>query len=688
MLKKITTLIIIVLVFVFSNNIVFATSNLSLQQKHEAMYNQSLEAEQEENYAEAISNYCEILSEDSDNYEILLRAAKIYLKLGNHTLASNRLSEINMNKITDIQKYEALLIKSQVEISKNHISEAVVLIKKASDIKPNDSIAQIDYSALNYLNNLKKSSESILNKQKPLKNNLPIRSYLTYYLLNMKFGEISDAYKSLAHIAKAIEKNKDDDNSFFNYFMKHQLLLFIAFLPISLNLGFSIFYFIFISSALGFLVVYLTKGPKWHIAVFSAIFTLLAVSSQIICFDRLLLSSLQLNFSISYDYWIIPRLLIAAHILTLISFIFLPLFKLLPESAKPHDTELYAVWFYALFFMIFVCAFQSRISSANRATLMIIGIFFSIICSFFVPMGRFILYQLMNSLGISGIKEALARTDAKTNEVDFSVAKKIQKESDTYIKDERITELIAASKKVYIYHNQETLPALWLNYILALILNENYDEANKEIEKYLTTFSETAQYDKGALLKAYCKCRKGDFPGALSIIQSLKDDQVKDFTKNEKAICLLVLGCCGRFQKEYVQSHIDLGKALNLADYPWLQAEALFESASLDYLMRSKNALQKWNDMALNLKGGNITMTLSKTVQSINSSFNDKNEDAIKLSQEAIDIGLSNSHAMYWHGHLTIKNNKYTAAEEIASKMPLGSYYKDKLIDEITDNKY
>ena len=168
----------------------------------------------------------------------------------------------------------------------------------------------------------------------------------------------------------------------------------------------------------------------------------------------------------------------------------------------------------------------------------------------------------------------------------------------------------------------------------------------------------------------------------------MSDEQVKDFTKNEKAICLLILGCCGRYQKEYVQSHIDLGKSLNIATHPWLQAEALFESASLDYLMRSKNALQKWNDLAVSIKGGNITMAFLKTVQSINSSFNENNEEALKYSQEAINLGVKSSPALWWNGHLTIKSNKYSTAEEIASKMSLGSYYRDKLIDEITDNKY
>ncbi|MFZ5952488.1 MAG: hypothetical protein ACOYXC_17440, partial [Candidatus Rifleibacteriota bacterium] len=340
-------------------------------------------------------------------------------------------------------------------------------------------------------------------------------------------------------------------------------------------------------------------------------------------------------------------------------------------------------WFFCWFFMIFVLVFQSRMNSFGiRFGLMGASLFLAFISSFFMPLGRFILYKITNLLGMGGFAE-VSRKDISSS-VSFTDAKILEAKAMKLTTQDDWDEVVMTARKVLGSHEKKTFPQLWKAMILALIAREDFIEAQKSVSEFLDTFSNSNLKESGQLLESYLKSCRGDYAGALKIIRGFADERIKGFSPDEDALSLLVLGRCGLFYKENVQAHIDLNKAFGCAKLPWIKAESLVELMELDFNMRSKDAIGKWKEKINEVKGGKKSEALKKTVLSIAALSAGNNEESLKLAQEACKIGGRNGRCCAWLGHLLCLSGRSNEAEELLSHMTPDSADANRLMTEVT----
>lgn len=642
--------------------------------------------------AEALGNDDEALTLYEQAAELIpnnplptLHISKLFTKVGMYTQAQRRLNEIPKNNLTKAQKGEIHFLNTIISIAKGSLEEGAVAAREALKLDQGNTELNIVYASLNYLLGFPSKSIEILGKKSRHATKTCSRALLLAYWMDMRLGEIMRAHNSSTLLAQHVEKSEHDNKTLAASFLQFSTLLFFTFLPVTINPLMGAIYFFISFTLLGTLIYTLAVNKNTKaIFIFATIGTILMLTVQHFSFKPTLTEIMKPGFSIYDNVWILPRLLIASHFITIGLLFLLPLFQLLPKKQRPLSNELYGVWFFCFFFMIFICSFQGRLDAPIRFSLMTLGAFFSILSSVSIPMGRYVVFRLTNLLGLSKVSEILTADVNNDIPVSFTEAKIFQASAHKLIIEENFLELIIHSKKLLHHHSFAALPVLWQQMILAMILIEDYDSATSNINSYLETFSDTTHYEKGLLYQAYLKSNKGDFADALKIIKSLPDARVKGFTNDETAICLLVLGRCGCHYKELVQAHIDLNKAMTYAKVPLLKAEALLEITGLDYKMNAKVAIQKWAKQAQELKGGNYTMAYNKTILSMAHAFEKEDDKAFKAIEEAIKLIDKNSKVYGWYGHLLIQAGKTSEAEAALSNMTSGSFASDQLITEIT----
>ncbi len=685
MIRKQFIYLSLLALFVFVTTASFADLAAINIKKAQLYIDNGLKAEQIGNDDEALTLYEQAAELTPNNPVPSIYIAKLFTKVGMYTQAQRRLNEIPKKNLSKSQRAELQYLGTIIHISKGSLQKAATSALEATKLNPNNTELSIIYASLNYLLGFSNNSIEILNKHTKFSSRVSSRALLTSFWLDMQLGEISRAFNTAKLLAKEVKKNRKLNNSITSRFIQSPALYFLAFLPLTINpiLGFVYFFILF--STLGIVVNSLSTNRRIKtIFLFSGFCSILFITTQQFIFKSTLVEVLKPGFSIHNNIWIAPKLLVALHFMSIAMFALLPLFKLLPQNQRPNNRELYGVWFFNLFFMIFICSFQGRIEMFPRFCLMTFGAFFSILASVTIPMGRYVIFKLTNMLGLRSISGALNTELDASAPVSFTEAKIFQANSHNLIIKEEFLEVIIQGKKLLHQHSYTALPVLWQYLILVMILTEDYESANSNINDYLKAFDNTSHYEKGLLYQAYLKSNLGDFADALKIIKSLPNSKIKGFTKDETAICLLVLGRCGCHYKELVQAHVDLNKAISFSKIPFLKGEALFEIACLDYKMNAKVAMKNWSDQAKKLKGGNYVQAYKKTIISMTEAFNQNLDKAIKTSEEAIALVEKNSDILGWYGHLLLKANRTSDAEAVLSKMTSNSFASSKLIAELT----
>lgn len=662
-----------------------------VQKRAQLYLDNAYKAELSGNLDEAFSLYEEAASLVPNNVLPKMKLASLFTKIGMYTQASRRLDEINLDLLSDFQKAEVYFVYSQIAISKGSAEEAASATKNSLKFNPENIELKILYSALNHLLGFKSKSEELLQHHKSFSRDMSSKALLISFLLDLNTGNLSRAYKSAGTLAKYVMKNKNKastEAAFTSYFLQVQPIYFITFMPLALNGAFYFVYSFMLFCCLGYIILRLsTNGKLWQILAFAIVASSIMLITQHFFFNHMFMEAIKSTFSPNNNVWIAPKLLLSLHFISLALFAIFPMFRILPEKQRPQAHELYGIWFFCLFFMIFICSFQGRIDTTYRFALMSFGAFFALLTSVSLPMGKFIMFKLTSILGLTSVGEMLNTTGDNSSPLSLTEARILQTNSFNMLIEEKFDELIIKGKKILQYHGSAAFPILWQNIIFAMIYVEDFESANKNINGYLEAFAETSHYESGLLYQALLKSKKGDFATALKIIKSFPDNRVKGFTNDETAICLLILGCCGRYYKEFVQAHIDLGKAINFSKLPILKAESLLETTELDYKMNAKVAMQKWAAKANTIKGGPLTTAYCKTVLSMFHAFENDDKRAFALATEATSIVDRCSKIYGWHGHLLNKSGKHSEAEALLSKMTPGTYSTDLLIAELTDNE-
>jgi tetratricopeptide (TPR) repeat protein len=306
--------------------------------------------------------------------------------------------------------------------------------------------------------------------------------------------------------------------------------------------------------------------------------------------------------------------------------------------------------------------------------------------SFFMPLGRFILFKIGELFGISSFADVDRKQLGKSSSISFTEAKILETKAWKLLESEDWDEVVLTARKVQSNLDKQTFPKLWKTMILALIAREDYIEAQKALGEFLQVFTNNALKESGQLLEAYLKSCLGDYPSALKIIRSFSEDRVKSFAADETALSLLILGRCDLAYKDNVQAHIDLNKSFAIAQLSFLKAEALVEIIELDFKMNSKEMIGKLKAKIVDINGGKKSQSLVKTIQSIVAMSEGNKPKALELALAACEIAVRNSRACAWYGHLLCLEGRQNEAEQLLDKMTPESVDATRLMTEVTSS--
>jgi tetratricopeptide (TPR) repeat protein len=679
-------LLVLLLLLTFSDSLMAEDDKL-LFEKSRLLAQKGQKAEERGDIEEAVSCYEDAYNAYPKNILPILLWGKALYRVGMYSRAEEVLGKIPIEKLPDKGKAEVFLLQGRIAIASNKLEDAAAAFSRAVKAAKGTHKAVIRLAMVNQVLGMTSRADELLNEYESFAE-LPMKEQVMALLLDLQLGNLGRAFSTCGELPRFMkDANYPEERApSMIGLWKVQPLCFIGIMPVALGVFFSAVYFVLLFSALMFLASRLSPATAfWHDLAFVLLGSGLMLATQNFGLKGLLQAAMLDQFSAYDSVWIVPRLAISGHFVALGLFLIFPAFHFLPPEQRPRRFEYYGIWFFCWFFMIFVLAFQSRMESFGlRVGLMAGGLILAFITSFFMPLGRFILYKLTSILGISGFAE-VDRKDLKSGSgVSFTDAKILEAKVSKLMAEGDFDEVIMTARKVLNSHDKKTFPQLWKTMILAFIIREDFIEAQKAIAEFNEVMLNTGLKESGQLLEAYLRCCRGDYAGALKIIRSFPDDRVKSFAPDEDALSLLILGRCGIFYKENVQAHIDLNKSFSCARLPIIKAESLVELIELDFNMRSKDAIAKWVQRADEFKGGKKSQALKTTVRSIAAMAQGDSESALSLALEACKLFPRNGRAFAWYGHLLCMSGKHSEAEELLTRMTPDSVDANRLMTEVT----
>ncbi|MDD3147069.1 MAG: hypothetical protein PHD82_07190 [Candidatus Riflebacteria bacterium] len=654
-----------------------------LQKKSQLLVQRGSKAEQGGEFEEAALLYEEALAVYPRNIMPLLRLGALLTRVGMYDKASERLRSIPLERLSKVGQAEIHLLFGQIAISRGSIEEAGASFKNALEASPDNVVALIRKVVVEQLLGFS-GSLSIFEKYDSFQGT-PGRELLLAFFIDLYQGNIGRAYGSCELINNMVHGESAGSASSFSSILSIPAIDFFVTLPLGLGGLLAVFYYVGLFAGLVFLATRLS-GPTqiWHNFVFVIAAVAFMLITHRLCFRDLMVACMQYDISIYDSVWIMPKLLIAGHFVAIALYVVFPAFKFLPQEQRPLRYELYGIWFFCWFFMVFVLVFQSRLGFATRATYMGISAVFAMITMVFMPLGRFVIFNLASVAGFSGVASVSSKNIQQTGSISFTDAKILESQSWKLLEKDAFEEVVLSGRKVLSNLDRKTFSSFWKAVIMALIGREDYMEAQRSITEYLEVFSGTGMLESGQVLDAYLRSKKGDFATAYKIISSLPEARAKTLSNDEKALCMLVSGCCLMWKKEYVQAHIEFGKAFDIAKMSIIRAEVLVEMTELDCLMKSREKLVKWKASAGTIKGGEKTSSMIRVVLSMVADSEGQAEASMKLAKEASLCKIKNSRAIYWYGHLLCKVGQNSEAEELLGKMTPDSFDANRLMTETT----
>ena len=660
-----------------------------LLKKSQLLLQKAIRSESRGEIEDAVALYEESCNICPTNMMPLLHWGKLLCKIGMYDRASELLGKIPLDKLSEAGQSEVHLSMGRIAIARSSVEDAASAYSRALKVFDKNEVARIRLAMVNLLLGMSSRTDELLRDYDSFAgfDYSELRLALIIDMHMATFGRAFSTCGEMAGIASRAGKREDSDSSIFDPILKMQPTIFIFALPLGLSGVMSGIYFVALFSGLMFLATRLTAPTAhWHNAAFVILGVVTMIATQAIMKREFFIALLQGELSLSDTVWIMPRMLIAGHLLAIALYAVFPAFRLLPEDQRPKRYELYGIWFFCWFFMAFVLVFQSRIGFGNRMLLLVATLGLSVIMSFFIPLGRFVVFRITSLLGY-GDFATLSRQDLrKQGGISFTDAKIFETKSWKLIEKDEFEETIMIARKVFGSFDRKTFPLLWKAYVFALLAREDLVEAQQQINEFLEVFKLTSSLESGQLYEALLKSRKGDFGGALKIIRALPEQRVKSFSADENALSLMILARCALACNENVQAHIDLNKAFNVAKLPLIKAEILVEIAELDFNLKSKEALLKLKEKISSLSGGEKVDTYKNIVLSIIAQSENIPAEALKLAEQACRSKAKNSRACAWYGHLLCLSGDFAKAEEQLTRMAPDSHDTSKLMAEVTSS--
>ncbi|GAB4272025.1 MAG: hypothetical protein Kow0029_10260 [Candidatus Rifleibacteriota bacterium] len=663
-----------------------ASDDSILLKKSQLLVSKGKKAEERGEIEEAVASYEEAYNLYPKNILPLLLWGKALCRIGMYQRARELLEKIPLEKLPDAGQSEVHLLMGRIALAIDSIEAAAAHLSKAVKASKDNYAARLRLAMVNQMLGMNSRAEELMSVYESFAG-FPQKELVIAFFLDLQLGNLGRSFSTSGELVKYMTPGNyvDEEEPFLSPLWKVQPITFLTLMPLSLGVFFAVLYFLVLFGGLVFIASRLSPPTAvWHDLAFVVLSTGFMVGAQAFCRSDLFLAAMSDHFSANDSTWIVPRLIISGHLIAIGLYAIFPVFRFLPEEQRPKRFEYYGIWFFCWFFMIFVLVFQSRIDFGVRMGVMCVSACLAFIASFFMPLGKYILYKISNMLGMGSFAEVSRKDLKSSSEISFTDAKILESKAVRLLEADDWQEVILIARKVQANLDKKTFPTLWKAMIFALIAREDYIEAQKSLAEFLRAFANTSLQQSGELLDAYLKVCRGDFAGALKIIRNFPEDKIKAFTQDETALSLLIIGKCDLFYKENVQAHIDLNKAFTYAKMPLIKAESLVEIIELDFNMRSLESINKWKSKIQEIKGGDKCASLKNTINSIVAMANGQSEDALKFAEAACKSGVRNGRAYSWYGHLLCLSGKFSEAEELLEKMTPDSAEATRLMTEIT----
>ncbi len=676
--------LLLILVFILSVTCTFAQdSNKEYDNKYYILLQKGARLEKNGDYEEAYECYEEAY-EISKNILPLLNLAQLQARIGNYDEAANRLKDIPVKKLPKTGQAEVALLLGKIHAMKGDMINAGSSFGDALKLVPDKSAAKIRSAMVKLISGMAYSAEELIaNEEFTYENGYIFEDLKMCFALDMNIGNFGRAYNTCSLIGEANIK-ANPKSGFLDKLNNQPFVLFISFLPLFLSRYLAIFYYALLFGALGLSASALAKKTNmWHILAFVIVGVTLFTIAQNYCIKNVYISILN-GYGYIYDgIWIVPRMIIASHLVALALFLIFPCFKLVREDMRPASYELLGIWLFCFFFGVVVLSFQSNLKWVPQLTYMFIGMIFCVISALIMPFSKLVLYKISQITGLSFIGNVSA-PKATNGKLSFADTKILENKMVNFVNRGEIDSALALGKKVLNYDNQKSFPTFWLEYIIAQIANEDYDIAKKNIEEYYQVFQGTKNYESCQVYDAWLKTEKGDFPTAYKLVNSISDDRAKSLSADEIAVSLLVLARCSLNVKDNVQAHINFNKAFNSVKSPFFKSLILTEVVELDCNMVAKQSLQKWKSQIGSISNTGKCNSYLNTIKSMIALSENNTEEARKQAAECLKSKFPNGKAFAWYGHLLCLNGKSNEAEELLSRMTAGSFTAECLMTEVT----
>ena len=674
--------------FVLAATAVFsaAEDEAVLLKKSQILVQKAQRFEQKGEIEDAVAIYEEAYNTYPKNILPLMLWGKALVKVGMYDRAAELLGDIPVEKLPAAGQSEVHLLMGRIAIARGSVEDAASAYSRSLKAFEKNDVARIRLAMVNQLLGMSSRADELLRDYDNFAG-LALPELRLALMIDLELGNFGRAMHTSSEISRLSSGSGGENSGFISQILVSTPAIFLSCLPLGLSYVLSALYFAALFSGLLFLATRLTApSALWHNVIFVILGVISVVVAQVMMKREFYVAILQDEFSLFDSVWIIPRMLIGGHFIAFALFAVFPSFLLLPESQKPKRHELFGIWFFCWFFMAFVLVFQSRIGFGTRMALMAATFVMSVIASFFMPLGRFVIFKITSLLGYGDLASVSHKDLRGSGGISFTDAKILETKAWKFIENDDYEQAILASRKVLSSYDRQTFPMMWKAYIFALIAREEYLEAQQQLGEFLEVFKKHNAFESGQLYEAFLKARKGDFGSALKLIRGLPEHRVKSFSPDENALSLLILGRCALSCGENVQAHIELVKAFNSAKMSLIKAEAMVEIAELDFNLKSKDALSKLKDKISSLSGGPLVASYKNVVLSIMAQAENKNGEAMTLAEKACSGKLRNSRAFAWYGHLLCLAGEFSRAEELLPKMAPDSHDASRLMSEVTSS--
>lgn len=655
-----------------------------LREKARLLVEKAQKAERAGEYAEAVEAYEDAYEAFPGNVTPLLGWGDLLCRLGQFDHSRAVLKRIPFDQLPPAGQVRVNMLFARIAVAQGNLERAALLYSEILKTQPANAGARVRLAHLNRLFGLENRKLELL-RDRNGRELLSYRERVILFLLELDSLRLIDAADSavlLSNSLAAFLKSSDGSGAWSVRLQTFPPINYLSAIPIGLAPDIGILYALILT---GILIVMAVRLAPAASGLSSLVFALLVVlhvaGTGWFGLSEARTALLVDTFSIYDSVWIIPRLLIAMHAVTLAFFIGLPLLFLVPQRKRPRRSEVYAVWFFCWWLMTFVLIFQSRLDIMVRLPGMVASLACALLASFWMPLGRFMMFQAAKMTGLSRMLPAVSAG----GEESFSDAKLHEAQAVIRLEEEEFEAVIITGKKLFALHDPASFPEMHLSMVRAYLEQEDIYECRKLLFEFQSRFADSRRATYGILMEALLKSVTADFAGALKTINAIPEWRAASLGGDDTALGLLVTGRCHAALENPHQAHQDWVRALEFAKLPLVRACVLAELALLDASENRRELTAKWAAAAKALGGGPKTAAYAHMVRSIDCFAADRREEALQAATEACRAFPRCGAASAWHGHLLCIAGRFAEAQTLLEKMTPGTAAGNRLMEEITN---